>query len=269
MSKRKTYSPVSQSDSRSKIFHSDPLEETSILELLQGEFDIKDGISLLIQLNLKQNKKLEGMIARIDRIYSWVENLDEAIVNIETRLEDLEKKFTYDTGKILSDDRIDLENKLAEFTLSQERFECFLRRNNLIIFGLPESEDNNLQVKDVVLEFFQNKLSVDNVRLERCYRLGQQRKDSIRLIYCSFFDYGDKCKIKRAAFKLKGTRIFIMDDLPPLTRDIRKIMNDFAREKKRLGASITYLNNRNAVKVDNKIYKYNIVSKKMEEQMST
>ncbi|XP_023228355.1 uncharacterized protein LOC111628745 [Centruroides sculpturatus] len=37
------------------------------------------------------------MIARIDRIYSWVENLDEAIVNLETRLEDLEKKFTYDT----------------------------------------------------------------------------------------------------------------------------------------------------------------------------
>ncbi|XP_023215216.1 uncharacterized protein LOC111618028 [Centruroides sculpturatus] len=241
----------------------------SILELLQGELDIKDGISLFIQLNLKQNTKLEGMIAKIDRIYSWVENLDETIVNLETRLEDLEKKFAYDTGTVLSDNKIDLKNKMAGFTLSQERFECFLRRNNLIISGLPESENDNLQVKDVVLEFFQNKLSVDNVSLEQCYRLGQQQKDRTRLIYCSFLDYGDKCKIRRVTFKLKTTKIFIMDDLPPLTRHIRKIINDFAREKKRLCASITYLNNRNAVKVDSKIYKYNIVSKKMEEQMPT
>ncbi|XP_067143065.1 uncharacterized protein [Centruroides vittatus] len=56
---------------------------------------------------------------------------------------------------------MDLEKKLAEFTLSQERFECFLRRNNLIISGLPESENENLPVKEVVLEFFRDKLNVD------------------------------------------------------------------------------------------------------------
>ncbi|KAJ8965865.1 hypothetical protein NQ314_003867 [Rhamnusium bicolor] len=67
-------------------------------------------------------------------------------------------------------------------------FEQFSKRNQLRVFGVPESNNGNL--KEIFQGIFENKMEVNGSQLEYCYRLGPYNKGDKypRPILATFID---------------------------------------------------------------------------------
>lgn len=80
-------------------------------------------------------------------------------------------------------------------------------RNNLLIFNIPESE-NEYPEKCVekVYEILQNKLEIDDASskmpIERAHRIGRNRRGNPKPIVVKFLRYPDKELVKRSASKV-------------------------------------------------------------------
>ena len=90
-----------------------------------------------------------------------------------------------------------------------------LRRNNVIIVGLAEVE--NKSSVDVVHSLFEEKLD-DSTRIQEARRLGKPREGRSRPILVRVQDQLQKVSVLKKRTTLKGSQIFINDDLTPLQR---------------------------------------------------
>lgn len=87
------------------------------------------------------------------------------------------------------------------------------RRNNIRIFGIKEVQDENIET--VVLEMFQSKLNVSLQPhdMDRCHRVGKPRADGKRPVIVKFLRYSHKIQVISNQRRLKGSHIFIAEDL--------------------------------------------------------
>ncbi len=74
----------------------------------------------------------------------------------------------------------------------------------------------------MVSELLTNKLELPNIELEHAHRVGQLDAHRHRTIVVRFTRYGDREAVMRNVTKLKGTRIYINEDLCPASQNIRK-----------------------------------------------
>lgn len=65
-------------------------DENAITDMLNSDFDLHDDLCLLIKINFSMNNKLEIMVSRLDRLQSWTENIGEAVIGLEGRIENME-----------------------------------------------------------------------------------------------------------------------------------------------------------------------------------
>ncbi len=102
--------------------------------------------------------------------------------------------------------------------------EDYNRRNNLQIVGVEEPSEGETweQTAVKVSELLTNKLELPNIELERAHRVGQRDAHRHRTIVARFTRYGDREAVMRNVTKLKGTRIYITEDLCPASQNIRK-----------------------------------------------
>ena len=93
------------------------------------------------------------------------------------------------------------------------------RKLNLIISGVKETE--NEDTTSVIKEIFNVKLSLDeSIYPSMVKRIGKKGRN--RLILVSTFCLDDKLAVLKKRTKLKGSRIYINDDLTPQQRERRK-----------------------------------------------
>ena len=92
-----------------------------------------------------------------------------------------------------------------------------LRRNNIVVVGI--SEDEALNPQSSVEKIFAEKLE-ENVSVVEARRLGKKSPNNQgpRPILVRLPDYKSKVSLMRKRGKLKGTRIFINDDLTPFQK---------------------------------------------------
>ena len=107
----------------------------------------------------------------------------------------------------------DLSVKLNEVKKHANENEQYSRRCNIHIFGLPELENENCY--EVVTEFCKTKLGCDleSCEIDRTHRVGRPRLGKQRAIIVKFCSYQSKIKVMKCKRNLKGTSIYVNEDL--------------------------------------------------------
>ena len=110
------------------------------------------------------------------------------------------------------------ENFLADQNKILEIHERELRRNNVIVVGLKEEPER--PTVDVVSKLFNEKLSVP-VKLDEAKRLGRAKEGTARPILVRFAERSSKVSVMKKRSTLKGTGIFVNNDLTPFQKKIK------------------------------------------------
>lgn len=133
------------------------------------------------------------------------------------------------------------------------------RRNNLIVFGVPESANetaDNLQ-ESVVQGMFKNLLGVSVSTVERIHRTGRKQHDKPRPIILKLIDYREKNAVLSNCAKLKGTNFSISEDFSLPTRQKRKKLWESAADLRRMGRKVKLVHDR--IKIDNVLFEWDDV----------
>ena len=89
------------------------------------------------------------------------------------------------------------------------------RRNNLRFEGIVEETGENWeQTAKKVEVIVREKLGItDTIQIERAHRVGKHNSERPRLVVAKFLRFNDRENILRSSGKLKGTNIYINEDL--------------------------------------------------------
>lgn len=136
------------------------------------------------------------------------------IEKLDTRISALEKHMNNIQG-----DNEELRMKVD--TLEQQS-KC----NQLRVFGVPE--DGNENVKEKLLDIFENKINVNDCQLENCYRLGPFNRTAKypRPILATFINEQHRNKIFQNKKNLKGSRIAITEELTKIRYELLILSKD-------------------------------------------
>ena len=118
----------------------------------------------------------------------------------------------------------DYEKKLHDLLLRLNYQEDYSRRNNLRISGLEEPRSNETweQTSTLVNELFTSKLQLPNMKLERAHRVGPASPSRPRTVVVRFERFGDREAVLRNARKLKGTGVYLNEDLCAASQAIKQ-----------------------------------------------
>ena len=116
--------------------------------------------------------------------------------------------------------------------------EDFSRKLNIVVDGLPESREENdeqlqAKIKRLLAERFQVESNFDVV-----HRLGSMRDPSNerpRSVIVRFKELPSRQACMRSSAKLKGTNIYLNEDLSKASMDILRSKLDELHEKRRQG----------------------------------
>ena len=117
-----------------------------------------------------------------------------------------------------------LQSRIAELEQRVNYQEGYSRRNNLRITGLQEQQVSETweQTATNVSKILQDKLQLPSVKFERAHWMGSAASPHPRAIVVRFEKFSDREAAIRSVQKLKGTEIYINEDLCPASLDIRK-----------------------------------------------
>lgn len=144
------------------------------------------------------------------------------------------------------EDRIrKLEEKVDDLEVKLESAEKLSRQKTVRIYGVPESTEEIIGNK--VLDIFKSKMGLNILprEVDKCHRIGSASNDWPRTVVVSFTGLENKNKVMKARNKLKGSRVFIAEDL---TRSRHEVYKEAARILGRrnvytLGGSVFYRSN--------------------------
>ncbi|XP_023238799.1 uncharacterized protein LOC111637524 [Centruroides sculpturatus] len=201
--KRKSYSPsFREAETSSKKKSLKSREEEEFAYLLEGEdFNLEEGIRVLLRLHLSMNSKVDQLISRLNYVSEWLKNLDEGLADLDIRLETLEKLV--DKNCSLSD-QSNVTKKFNDITRELDFLDGQRRINNVVISGLEEIRDeSSVETKEKIIEFASRVLQMPDIKIGRAMRVGKKKANSPRLIICTFVDYYEKMYFKKRVLELK------------------------------------------------------------------
>ena len=112
---------------------------------------------------------------------------------------------------------------------------CRSMRNNLLLHGVAEQKEEKCE--DIIRQFAQQKLAInaDTIEIERCHRIGKYQPGKCRPIVTRFLRFKDKETIKKASYKLKGTKFGLGDQFPKEIIARRAVLRPIEKDHKSRG----------------------------------
>lgn len=175
---------------------------------------------------------VKQMNERIMKLESTVADLTTSLQFSQREIDDLKstikqhEKEKQDT-KVKMDQQADVINSSkVEIESLEDRcnyMEDYSRRNNIRITGVEEQSGNETweQTAAKVLSLLDDKMQLPDLELERAHRVGLRRDARPRTIVARFCRYSDREAVMRSARKLRGTNIYINDDLCAASQAIK------------------------------------------------
>lgn len=116
----------------------------------------------------------------------------------------------------------DIKIELEEIKMDKDNVEQHTRKNNIRIFGMKESNQENTE--DLVIKLCQEKLDInlDKCDIDICHRVGTKTNKKDRPIFVKIISNKIKNLIYYAKSKLKGTKITIREDITKQRMEIIK-----------------------------------------------
>ena len=169
----------------------------------------------------QQTERLE------ERLETLAATFKEKIVEIEHALQFQSEETVKLSGKIKKVEQqvIEKETRLQD---EVDRLATYIARENLIISGLAEV--NGEDIKAVLSDFYVDKLKmpedvVARMEYQRAHRISSMptTPSKPRPIKVRFMRYEDKVEVQKHAKHLKGSTLYIADDLPKNVRRARQL----------------------------------------------
>lgn len=172
------------------------------------------------------NARISSMEEKITELHRSLEFSQHQIDELACENRKLVSERKEDRKRLedLSDSNEALRVRVLELERRFNYQEDYSRRNNLRFNGVSELGGGETweQTAENVKTLLQNKLQLSEVNIERAHRLGQRQDGKSRTIVVRFSHYADREAVMRNASKLKGTRIYINEDLCPASQEIVK-----------------------------------------------
>lgn len=125
-----------------------------------------------------------------------------------------------------------LKKRITTLEESLERRDNAERRNNIIVRGVEETEEEDESKTKCLMEnIYRDKLEIDPSGIMSARRLGEKRGNYPRPVLISMMDLKGKINVMKQRSRLRGTRIFLEDDYSTLTRDKRRKMLNIVRDQ--------------------------------------
>jgi hypothetical protein len=193
---------------------------------------IKDTIQTQIEDRfLGFKSELQTMKDRIQEMEKYKQSTQEGGVeenhNLRDRIKELEEKLTNNLTLSNMENKLDIKpikeemNKLIELDHEHNK-----RALSLVIFGIKEQQEEDTLA--IVKEEFKNKSQIDTTYIIEAKRLGKIIDHKDRLIRVKVSCNDHKYSILSKSLSLKGSRIFINEDLIPedqaeLMKEVQKV----------------------------------------------
>ena len=180
---------------------------------------------------------LEASNKRVAELEEEVRNNNEcakdAFVELVRRLEDLEDAVIPRLNE-LNERMVEIERRLDSLDWRQ-------RKPNFLVTNLPESPGESPQAtEEKVRKFIEEKLSMDNIGITNCHRVGKSSGDRPRRVLVATTSAKQKQEVFRRRAQLRGTNVFLDDDLPESLREQRENLRRLALPlAKRKGERLT------------------------------
>jgi len=164
----------------------------------------------------------EQIFALLERTSQNVQDIKEELASYKEKIEELQTV----TQKLQAEN-----TELRKRIVIQDEI---IKRKNILVFGLEETENS---LEQVVLDFLSIKLQIKitSNELDDFYRIGDKTSNKRRPILIKFLREKTAKQVLKHAKNLKGSGISIAQDLPLEKRTEKKILYDFlkvAKEKK-------------------------------------
>ncbi|XP_072145120.1 uncharacterized protein [Dermacentor andersoni] len=184
---------------------------------------------------------------------------EERLTAIDNKLEHL--SFLEDKLSSCTEQITNLQQVVSSLELRLDDLENRSRRSNLIVYGMPEEEDENNESleRSVNKKVVKDSLQLDEVAIERIHRLGRPEENKTRPIILKLLDFRDKAKVLRNCHKLKGTAFAISEDFSPRVRDIRRNLWKYGKPEKNSGGKVSLVYDK--LKINGELYFWDDVKK--------
>ncbi|KAH7960759.1 hypothetical protein HPB49_023047 [Dermacentor silvarum] len=202
---------------------------------------------------------LQTLIADVGELKQTVQatnsNVNETSIklsSIDKKLDDISATVTYYTCKV-----DELQSEVAKLVLKVDDLENRSRRENLIVYGIKESIEENRQSLEQFLSksILADTLKVPNVAIERIHRIGRPIEGRCRPVIFKLVDGRDK-KVKNCknCKKVKGTAYIISEDFSQRIQLIRKKLWAVAAEHRKKGDKVMLSFDK--IKINGKLFRW-------------
>ena len=193
----------------------------------------RDYMKLLLDQNLEAMKAFVG---------SAIHDVKDELKNLREENFELKRSLEFTQGELDGVKRKcdELSQKMNTVSLEDvcdriRLLEDLSRSKNLRIVGLEEQnngQENSEQTLDKVQKLVRDKLLLSDVKLSLAYRIGIFEPTRTRQILVTCEDEKDKKKCLRVCNRLKGTKIYVNEDVSNATLKIRQSkMSELKRKR--------------------------------------
>jgi len=182
---------------------------------------------------LREVRKIDGIQKDVTSIKVNMDEMQASLLNTQMQLSEACEEIAILKAGQNKVDRLQSEivylkakTELLEKKIEQQ--DKYSRRENMVVKGIPESAHEDCQA--VINNLF-TKLGVGPFQLQRVHRLGFANKTSSRPrpIIVRFVCFQDKMKTFLSRGQLRGTNIYLQDDLAPdvekRQQELRPVLN--------------------------------------------
>ncbi|KAK3871051.1 hypothetical protein Pcinc_023786 [Petrolisthes cinctipes] len=191
---------------------------------------------------------LKTMLESQERAYKTamemvVNQMNDQIKKLEGKVSDLTVSLEFtqrEVDELKSDIKEQTKSSHEKIKQLEERInyqEDYSRKKNVRISGVEVRDGNETWEQSVktVTSLLQDKLQLEGLELERAHRVGARRDAKPRTIVARFSRDCDREAAMRNARKLKGTNIFLDDDLCPASQAIKNAQMPQLKQTKAQG----------------------------------
>lgn len=235
----------------------------SLLLLCAGDVEVNPGPKIDDVLALMKDFH-EETTATLTEIKQNIAGINAKIHEIETGLQKMSQieSTCEDVGDSVREVKSSISKVNEDLVDVVDDINNRMRRNNLIVKGLPETDKEDYEeTEKIVKEFFSAHLELQVGDIERAHRVGKRRPHFDRPIIIKFLNFKSKTEVLRNAPKLKNLdfpKVWIDEDFSPKVQMARKRLRDFAKLKRK--GSERYSVRFNCLYIWGRVFRYNFVT---------
>lgn len=172
---------------------------------------------------------LEGTVADLVKSLEFTQ---AEVVEYKGELKSL-KKSESEAKTII----VGLKTKIDELEKRLNAQEDYSRRHNLRFTGIPEQPGGETweQTSTSNTKLVEDKLQLQSPSIERAHRVGPAVSGRPRVVVVRFQKFGDREAVLRNARKLKGSGVFINEDLCAASQEIKRNQFPMLRQARQEG----------------------------------